>query len=264
MKALICPVCSSGLLKERSSLKCRNNHCFDIASEGYVNLLTGSKSGSQIGDSKQMARSRRAFLSKGWFEPLAEALYNELKGESSPTVADICCGEGYYSSYLKARIDGDYYGFDISKEMIRLAAKRKSGVTYFVANMTSIPLKSNCADFAIHLFAPFYESEFSRILKPGGQLISVIPGREHLYSLKEAVYDKPYYNDESAPEVKELRLCRQVRVKNTVCLESSDDIQALFCMTPYYYRTGEENKKRLLSLKRLQTQTDFILNIYQK
>lgn len=264
MKELICPVCSSDLFIEHSSLKCRNGHCFDIASEGYVNLLKSNKSGSHIGDSKQMAHSRRAFLSKGWFEPLAEALYNELKCETSPTVADICCGEGYYSSYLKERIDGDYYGFDISKEMIRLAAKRKSGVTYFVANMTSVPLKSDCIDFAIHLFAPFYESEFCRILKPGGHLISVIPGKEHLYSLKEAVYDKPYYNDESAPDVKELKLCSSVRVKSSINLESNNDIQALFSMTPYYYHTGEENKKRLLSLEKLETQTDFILNVYQK
>ncbi len=266
MTKLICPKCKEALEKVDRSLVCQNKHCYDIAKEGYVNLLTSTKSGSLIGDNREMALSRKDFLNKGYFSALAEALTVELKqtGVNSPCVLDICCGEGYYSSFLKERCDGEFLGFDISKEMVRLAAKRKSGVSYFVANMTDIPLESESVDFAIHLFAPFYENEFYRILKKGGTLISVTPGKEHLLSLKKVLYDTPYLNDETPPEAEKLTLIEQKKVFTEIELQSENDILSLFKMTPYYYHTSDENKKRLDGKESLKTEIDFTLNIYKK
>lgn len=266
MNQLICPKCKNELIFSGRSLFCQNKHCYDIAKEGYVNLLSSNKNGSLIGDNKDMAMSRRDFLNKGYFYSLAKALKEELKQTEivSPVVLDICCGEGYYSSYLKEQINGQYYGFDISKEMIRLAAKRKSGVDYFVANMTDIPIKSESVDYAFHLFAPFYENEFYRVLKKGGTLISVTPGKKHLFSLKEVLYDKPYENDETHPLTTELKLIDRKKVLSKIFLESQQDIQSLFKMTPYYYHTSNDNKNRLKSVDSLETETDFILNIYKK
>ena len=266
MNQLICPKCKNELCLSGKSLVCQNNHCYDLAKEGYVNLLSTNKSGSLIGDNRDMAISRRDFLNKGYFSSLAEALKNELGSLklSYPRVLDICCGEGYYSSYLIERCQGKYWGFDISKEMIRLAAKRKSKVTYFVANMTDIPINSECIDFAFHLFAPFYESEFYRVLKNGGILISVTPGKDHLFSLKKVLYDTPYQNDEAPPQTNNLNLIEQKKVFSRIFLDSNDDIQSLFKMTPYYYHTSDENKKRLEVLNSLETEIDFTLNIYQK
>ena len=34
-----CPLCREPLVHEQNSLVCVSRHCFDIASEGYVNLL---------------------------------------------------------------------------------------------------------------------------------------------------------------------------------------------------------------------------------
>ena len=266
MTKLICPKCKETLEKTEKSLVCRNRHCYDIAKEGYVNLLPSSKNGSLIGDNRDMALSRRDFLNKGYFSALAEALGVELKKAEavSPCVLDICCGEGYYSSFLKKSYHGDFLGFDISKEMIRLAAKRKSGVSYFVANMTDIPLSDESVDFAIHLFAPFFENEFYRILKKGGTLVSVTPGKEHLFSLKKVLYDTPYLNDETPPETEKLTLVEQKKVFAEIKLQSEDDIQALFKMTPYYYHTSDENKNRLIGTNSLKTEIDFTLNIYKK
>lgn len=266
MNKLICPKCKNKLIRKNQSLICTSNHCYDIAKEGYVNLLISGKSGSLIGDNREMALSRREFLNKGYFSALASALVNEIKQSTvdSPCVLDICCGEGYYSSYLKERCKGEFLGFDISKEMVRLAAKRKSGVDYFVANMTDIPLESESVDFAIHLFAPFYEKEFYRILKKGGTLISVTPGKEHLFSLKKVLYDTPYLNDEVPPATTALIFSEQKKVFAEIELESQADIQSLFKMTPYYYHTSDENKKRLEGIKHLKTEIDFSLNIYKK
>lgn len=266
MSKLICPKCKEPLKAVEKSLVCPNRHCYDVAKEGYVNLLSSQKSGSLIGDNREMALSRRDFLNKGYFSALAEALTVELKncGCGSPCVLDICCGEGYYSSYLKESCSGDFLGFDISKEMVRLAAKRKSGVDYFVANMTDIPLADNSVDFAIHLFAPFYENEFYRVLKKGGTLISVTPGKEHLLSLKRVLYDTPYLNDEAPPNAEKLTLIEQKKVFAEIELQSQSDIQSLFKMTPYYYHTSDENKKRLEGKDKLKTETDFTLNVFKK
>lgn len=162
MGLLICPNCKNELLISSKSYICKNNHCFDIAKEGYVNLLSGNKNGSLIGDNRDMAISRRDFLNKGYFSSLAEALVCEINAleTENPVVLDICCGEGYYSSFLKLRCKGEFLGFDISKEMVKLAAKRKCSVNFFVANMTDIPLEDNSVDFAFQLFAPFVKKNF--------------------------------------------------------------------------------------------------------
>ena len=109
---LVCPICGESLNKSENALKCQNNHCFDFAKEGYVNLLVGSKSGDKTGDSKDSARARHAFLQKGYYSCLKNTIAEKMSG----TVLDICCGDGYYDDYY-----GERYGFYISKEMVRLA-----------------------------------------------------------------------------------------------------------------------------------------------
>ena len=100
MVKLICPVCSGALIKKDNSFRCEKNHSFDIAREGYVNLLTGKhKDGSLIGDNKDMAKSRKAFLEKGYFDSLKSFLVSYIRENTAENavVTDICSGEGYYS-----------------------------------------------------------------------------------------------------------------------------------------------------------------------
>jgi 23S rRNA (guanine745-N1)-methyltransferase len=201
---LICPVCSAPLFRENRTVRCENNHSFDLAKEGYVNLLRSGKSGDMIGDDKTSARCRRDFLNKGYYAPLKDAIV-DLFAQKEGTVLDICCGEGYYTSALSDNSNLQVYGFDISKEMVRLAAKRGTA-TCFVANMASIPVADASFDYCVHIFAPFNEKEFARVLKPGGMLYTVIPGESHLFGLKQAVYDTPYRNDEKLPETEILLL----------------------------------------------------------
>ncbi len=252
---LICPICKEKLNRENNTLKCRNNHSFDISKEGYVNLLTGSKSGDKTGDSKESARARHSLLAKGYYKCLKNFISSKLKG----TVLDICCGEGYYDEY-----DGEFYGFDISKEMVRLASKscKANNYNYFVANLSAIPIKDGSIDTAIHLFAPFNEKEFSRILKKDGRLYSVIPGENHLIELKEAVYENPYKNDEKPPNTdKLLTLVSKSKVTDTVEI-TREDLKLLFSMTPYFYRTSDSDKAKIDKIEKLNLTVEFVILEY--
>lgn len=258
---LICPVCGEILVFQDRRALCENGHSFDLAKEGYINLLRTSRSGDRIGDDKLSARSRRDFLNKGYYEPLKEHLV-ELFRNKNGTLLDICCGEGYYTSAL-GHENLSVFGFDISREMVRLAAKRGNG-TYFVANMAAIPVADGAFDIAAHLFAPFNEKEFWRILKPGGSLYTVIPGKYHLFGLKSAVYDTPYENDEKLPETEFLRLVSTHKISANIKLKCHDDIDAVFRMTPYYFHTSEKDRAKLDVINELETPIEFIIAEYEK
>lgn len=265
MNSIICPVCGKELKEDGRSLRCETGHCFDRAREGYVNLIAGTrKKGSLIGDNRDMANSRRAFLEKGYFDSLVGELISIIKEKNlpCPSVLDICCGEGYYSHKIKEALGCKMYGFDISKEMVRLAAKRKNGCEYFVANLSRIPLKDKSIDIAFHLFAPFHEKEFSRIMKDGGTLITAVAGENHLFELKEILYDSPYKNDEMPPETEALTIKEKRKVTRKIHLSSREDIDALFRMTPYYYRTSDRDKEKLLAFDCLDVTVDFAVFIY--
>lgn len=263
---VICPVCREKLFVCGGSYKCSNAHCFDIAKEGYVNLLRANKAGENIGDNRSMALCRRDVLSKGYYAALSNALcklipQHKVHGE----LLDICCGEGYYTACMaEALSDFDISGFDISREMVRLAAKRKCRAGFFVANMTDIPAENQQFDVLTHLFAPFAAEEFARVLKDDGVLFSVVSGEKHLWELKKVLYDTPYFNDEAPPPADSFTLVDTIKIKDTITLKSNEDIMALLKMTPYYYHTPTKGLERLSALDTLNTTVEFVIFVYKK
>lgn len=255
-QVLVCPVCGGALLRTERQYTCPAGHSFDVAKEGYVNLLCTSKSADKMGDSKESAAARHAFLERGYYGCLKEALTPLLHGN----VLDICCGEGYYDS---VPADGALYGFDLSKTMVRLAAKRKNGGQYFVANLARMPVAEGSIDTALHLFAPFHDRAFARVLASGGRLYSVTPGAHHLWQIKKTVYDRPYPNDEIVPKSPLLEMERQFRVAQEVQIPAPD-LQTLFAMTPYYYRTAPTLRQRLDAIEQLPVTLDFLVTVYKK
>ena len=238
-----------------------------MAKEGYVNLIAGShKKGSLIGDNRDMALSRRRFLEKGYFDSLSDEIINIIKEKNiqDKDILDICCGEGYYSHRIKEALGTGIKGFDISKEMVRLAAKRKDGSFFFVANLARIPLEDGSVPFAFHLFAPFHEKEFCRILEDKGTIVTVVAGENHLFEIKELVYDSPYKNDEAPPQTQELILKEKRKVTEKIHLSCAEDIDSLFRMTPYYYRTSDKDKEKLKDCDELDVTVDFAIFIYEK
>lgn len=259
---LRCPVCGREFAEDGRSLRCGAGHSFDLAKEGYVNLLTGSKPADAMGDNKQAARYRRDFLNKGFYAPLRDALTARFAARAG-ALLDLCCGEGYYTAALGRNPALTVYGFDLAREMVRLAAKRNAGLRLFVANLARIPVRDAAFDWATLLFAPFGETELCRVLRPGGRLTLVVPGRRHLYGLKQAVYDSPYENDEALPAAERLRLLGTEKVAARITLQDQADIQAVFRMTPYYYRTSPADRAKLDGLDELETEIEFVLAEYE-
>ena len=259
---LRCPVCGRAFSENGGALRCEAGHSFDLAKEGYVNLLTGSKPADAMGDNKQAARYRRDFLNKDYYALLRDALAGRFAGRAG-TLLDLCCGEGYYTAALGQNPALQVYGFDLAREMVRLAAKRNAGLTLFVANLARIPVRDGAFDWATLLFAPFGEAELCRVLRPGGRLTLVVPGRRHLYGLKQAVYEHPYENDEALPPAERLRLLGTEKLCGRITLQSREDIQAVFRMTPYYYRTSPADRQKLEALDRLETEIEFVLAEYE-
>ena len=273
---IICPVCQSLLRLDETghSLRCDGTgktHCFDIAAGGYVNLISGHASG---GDSREAVRARTAFLEQDYYAPIADAVIDALRDAANlsqnASVVDAGCGDGYYLNRALDNLDCLGLGFDLSKFAVDHAAKtaRRRGLAdrtfYAVASVYELPIADGCADAVINLFAPCVEKEYARVLKSGGVLIVVGAGEDHLYELKQAVYDEVYRNDVRADLPTELPLIAQRQVHFEVTLERAEDIESLFSMTPYYYRTSAEGFQRLRALHRLTTRAQADIYIYRK
>ncbi|MBO4769925.1 MAG: methyltransferase domain-containing protein [Clostridia bacterium] len=259
---LLCPVCGKPLEKELNTMKCTAGHSYDVAKEGYVNLLRAGRPGDRIGDDAASCRARRDFLNKGYYAPLRDRLKEIFAGKTGKLL-DICCGEGYYTSALGTVEGLDVYGFDISREAVRLAAKR-GGARYFVANMTSVPVPDGAFDFATHLFAPFCDGEFSRVLKKGGTLITVLPGALHLWGLKRLLYEHPYENSEVLPDAPSFVPVKTESITYDVTVEGAEQINAVFRMTPYFFHTSRGDREKLEGIDRLETTLSFLIAEMEK
>lgn len=265
MSVFICPVCSEKLAVSGKSYICPKNHVFDIAKSGYVNLLT-AKNGAVHGDNKFMLKARREFLEKGYYSPLCKAVCRTVSeyAENNSILLDAGCGEGYYTSAVKLSTDIEIYGIDISKDAVEMAAKRKNGINFAAASVFHIPVRSESCDILLTMFAPYCGEEYSRVLKNGGYMVMAIPSENHLWELKKAVYDTPYKNEVKPYELDGFTHIKAERVNFTMKIDNKTDIQSLFSMTPYYYRTGKAEQERLNALEYLETQADFEILTYKK
>lgn len=268
MSFFVCPVCNSVLLEQESKYSCENNHCFDKAKQGYVNLLMSQQSSlKRHGDDKLMVKSRRDFLEDGYYSELSDEIcltVNKIKKNDSVLI-DVGCGEGYYTTKAKTHCDlHTVFGIDISKNALQYAAKIDKSIKYAVASAFQLPFATKSSDIILNIFAPCAYDEFERVLKDNGFLIKVVPLSEHLWELKEAIYKEPYKNK---PEIKNDKLFHLVdskELKYSITLKTSEDIYNLFTMTPYYYKTSKEDAEKLLKLETLTTTVHFAIEIYKK
>ena len=263
--ALRCPVCGEALQKEAKEYLCPKGHRFDRAKQGYVNLLQSQRSSKKNhGDDRDMIVARRDFLEKGHYAPLRELLEEKVYfyTAKNDTIVDAGCGEGWYCAPLCA--DFEVIGLDISKEALKWAAKRNCFTHLAVASCFDMPLKNGLASGVINFFSPLADEEYSRILKPGGKLYRAVPGTHHLWQLKQAIYDIPKENVPEREELEGLRLLERCPLTFEMELISQEEIQALFQMTPYYYRTSFRDREKLKNYVNLKTKAEFTLLVYEK
>lgn len=265
-----CPNCQQPLIQPQTSqLRCAAGHCFDVARQGYANLLLANQKKSKApGDNTEMVNARRRFLEAGHYQFLVDCIGQLIEGASLPkgAFADLGCGEGYYLHQLtaqRAKFESNAYGIDISKEAIKKAAAKYKQANFAVASSYNIPLLDNSANIAISIFAPFSVTEVIRILQNNGMFVRVSPAAEHLNELKARLY--PTANKHETPEPLEgLHLEERVDTRQLIKLESSQQIQDLLSMTPFHWHGDQEEKSRLIADEFFQVTAHFHLDVMVK
>ena len=272
MSLFCCPICGAPLRREENAYVCPSHHSYDIAKEGHTHLLPANRKHSKMpGDDKGMASARRAFLDKGYYAPLRNALCElavSLTGEA-PRVLDTGCGEGYYTAgvwhtLLEAGKAPQMAGIDISKFILRLAAKREKAIEFAVASSYHLPVADGGVDLILNCFSPLALEEFRRVLASGGHFLYVVPSEKHLWELKEVLYDHPYPNEVKETPYEGFRYVTIRHVEETIHLETRQDIHALFQMTPYYWKTPKAGAERLARLETLDTNISFDIHVFER
>lgn len=190
IEALACPLCGETMTLTDGAVRCSSGHAFDVARQGYVNLLLpGTHAGTA--DTAEMVAARAAFLGAGHFASLIERTAEAVAEAASGVpgcIVDVGAGTGEYLAAALGRMPGRCgIALDVSKYACRRAA-RIDGVTAAVGDAWgTLPLQDSSAAVVVSVFAPRNPAEFARVLAPGGALVVLTPNPGHLGSLVAAL-----------------------------------------------------------------------------
>ena len=263
---LLCPICGAPLAKGEKALVCPSHHSFDIARQGYVNLLPVQQKHSQDpGDTREQVLSRRAFLDTGTYAPILEALIEAAREYgASGELLDVGCGEGYYCAGLSRALGLPLTGVDISKEAVRAAAARYKGPNWLCATAAHLPVGDESVGLLTSLFALTLPEEFLRVLRPGGLYIQVVAAEDHLLGLKRIIYDRLTHKEKhTTQELPGLTRLHSQHIAFDFTL-TKEQIPWLFAMTPHLFRIGKAGAARLAQAQTLEDRASCVLNVYRK
>jgi 23S rRNA (guanine745-N1)-methyltransferase len=264
--ALACPLDGAPLHCHGASWRCAAGHSFDIAAHGYANLLpVQQKRSRDPGDSKEMVAARRRFLNAGHYQPIAAAVSRaalaELPANATIRSLDAGCGEGYYLRQLAAA-SGEgrtlaVLGLDISKWAVLSAAKQDKRPNWIVGSNANLPVLPATLDLVLCMFGfPVY-GEFARVLKPGGVLLQVDAGPDHLRELREIIY--PALKPERPADTQVpagFGWLSTESVRFPLAIDGAEAIADLLAMTPHLYRASAEGRARAAALTALAVTVD--------
>ena len=263
---LTCPICMEPLEKFSGQYRCPRGHCFDIARQGYVNLLSVSQKHSlHPGDTRVQVAARREFLEGGFYAPIAQALVDAAwERQVTGPLLDVGCGEGYYAARLGRALGLEFTGLDISKDAVRCAAGKYKDGQWLCATASHIPVPAASAGLLTSLFALTLPAEFRRVLVPGGWFFQVLAGEDHLLNLKSVIYPRlERRRKDTAPEVPGFTREGSVPIRFSFTLRDRQ-VQNLLAMTPHYYRISKEGAERLKQVTTLTDTASCVLNLYRR
>ena len=275
MSILVCPYCKSPLNDSgEKTYICENNHSFDIAKQGYLNLLpVNQKKSKDPGDNEMMIAARRDFLELGFYDPIVESIKdiitNKLTFETKDIVAlDAGCGEGYYSEKALnnlPHLESQILGTDISKYAIKNAAKKYKDNFYFVSSIYNLPIADTSTDLILSVFSPIAAEEFKRILSKQGAVIIVSPASSHLREMAELIYDtfRPHTSNIVETMTSGFGHVFTERTTFQIDIKSADVLLFLLKMTPYYWSTGIERLENITNKNELSVTCDFNIDIFK-
>ncbi len=274
---LACPLDGLPLTRHNNSWRCPAAHSFDIARQGYVNLLpVQNKRSRDPGDSKDMVAARQAFLAEGYYQPVAAAVCDAIRRHVSTArpihVLDAGCGEGYYLRQLQhSALPVFATGVDISKWAVMAAARQQTqagqptqAAQWIVGSNAHLPLLTASQDAVLCLFGfPVY-SEFARVLKPGAVLVKVDPGPDHLIELRKMIYPSiKSAGDTDKHDAEGFTALEHYAVRYTIHVNTPGMIARLLTMTPHLYRITPDALARASALQQIELSVDVKVSLYR-
>ncbi len=266
-----CPLCHQTLHPQARSWCCDNNHQFDQAKEGYVNLLPVHHKGSKNpGDSTEMMQARRLFLNANHYNPMRQRVLEQLRQylpKNSALLLDIGCGEGYYTSTFTQLQDQhaelNIHGLDIAKVAVRYAAKRYPDCHFCVASSHRLPFDNQSIDAIVRIYAPCKAEELKRTVKPGGIVVTVSPAPRHLYQLKALIYKEVHLHDENTETLDGFELINDQQLHYDMTL-NGQEASALMQMTPFAWKTPHEVWQQLAKAHDFHCEADFSIRVHRR
>ncbi len=267
-----CPLCHLPLAFADRTYRCENNHSFDLAKEGYVNLMpVQHKRSKDPGDNKEMMQARRRFLEKDYYQPMkltVAQLCAQYLQNTQHQLLDIGCGEGYYTDEVAAQLkqqdsNARVFGLDISKVMIRYAAKRYTNVEFTVASSHRLPFADESLDAILRIYAPCKAEELARCLKNDGIVVTVTPAGRHLFQLREHIYQDVRLHNEEAKALEGFALEHEQKLNYMMNLAQGDAFD-LLQMTPFAWKASDELREMLKTAEHFDCEADFMIRIYRK
>lgn len=277
---LACPLCSAHFTRQQTTLVCANSHAFDIAREGYVNLLRKKLPG----DTKEMLLARRTFFDQGYYQPVSDTI-NALVAAYAPSslqnseglshlrILDAGCGEGYYLDRLRTYLSASdqptlCLGIDISKDGIRLAARRYPESRFLVANLKErLVLQDATIQVMLNIFSPRNAEEYARVLSSDALLLVVIPGPTHLHQLRSTLHllnieesKEQHVIEQFSPQ---FSLLTTQTLSYTLRLQQPE-ISWLVMMTPNYWHLSPESRAALEQLETIQATVEMTFLLFQR
>ncbi|PWB16661.1 methyltransferase [Acinetobacter sp. AM] len=266
MNLLMCPVCREKLSLVEKTWQCEHRHSYDIAKQGYVNLhVVQHKHSKTPGDTPESVQARRAFLSAGFYAPLQQAVVEKLRQLRIENLLDIGCGEGYYTDAMQAEVL-QCVGVDIAKNAVQVAAKLNSEVTWVVGTGATLPVLDQSIDLCSSLFSPIPQQEILRVLKDKGYLLVVTPAPEHLFAIREALFEevKPHEPNKFVQQLAQDFELIESQVVSADLTLPQQQLKNLIAMTPYAYKAKVDRRSALEALVEFKVTAQFQLYLFQK
>lgn len=279
---LACPICSLHLTQIANSWKCPNGHTFDTSKEGYINLAQGK----WVGDTKAMLQARRDFLERGHYQPLASALNDiitdYLHAQERETgvlphlnLLDAGCGEGYYIGQIQLQLTTVFphvsccpIGLDVSKDAIRMAAKRYKQAQFVVANLKErLVFANDSLHILLNIFAPRNIAEFARVLMPGGIVIVVLPASTHLEQLRASLHLLQIEEHKQQKVIEQFSSHFSLRHTKEIIYQlqlNHSEIELAVMMTPNSWHMTDETQQKMRELEGIETTVSFVCLVFEK
>jgi|SRR5690625_1911659 len=246
-----CPLCHSSMkVMNLKSIICSNNHTFDIAKQGYVNMMTRPTNSHY--DKKLFEARQNMIMESDLYallhEKISEMIEEHLGVSNYPTIIlDAGCGEGSHLQMVLDECNNEAItgiGLDVSKEGIIMAGKKYKTPIWLVGDLASAPLADQSTCIILNILSPANYKEFKRVLAPDGFVIKVVPRANYLKELRDIIFTdenkKKYSNDETVSLFKEhFHQVKQSKVSYSKVLKR-EELMNLVQMAPLSWNVEKE------------------------